>query len=478
MNEVDLIKKIRDPKYYLETFCKIKTKEKGAGLQPFILNEAQKDIFNTLRGPDRNIIIRKVRQLGFSTAITGFFYVDTIMNPGTNTGIVGYNVDVCAELLEKINIFYQTTPAELRPTIKYNSKYEMSFPKINSKIVILPSTENVGRGFTLHNCLLTELPMWDGQDKKFTALNESVPPSGKLVIESTPKNVGDVYHRLWTGDNDFVKKDYGWWWGYTKEAMEKKKREIGLDAWRSEYGLEFLASGRPVFEMEMTRRQRKNILNVGDKNGNFTVVSDDGWIIYREPEVGGIYALGSDVAEGVRGGDYSVIIIWDRRTGEEVAMFRGQVHPEKLANLINVYGRRYNNALAVVEVNNHGLTTLTVLKQLCYPSLYFRPSKFESISTGYTDRLGWRTTVSTRAFLIDEFHSALRNGDLTIHSKYLLDEMMTFVYDDNGNMVCLNGYHDDCIFAGAIGFQGFKTLFNGELTQIDERAHLPRGYAY
>ena len=81
MNEADLIKKIRDPKYYLETFCKIKTKEKGAGLQPFILNEAQKDIFNALRGPDRNIIIRKVRQLGFSTAITGFFYVDTIMNP-------------------------------------------------------------------------------------------------------------------------------------------------------------------------------------------------------------------------------------------------------------------------------------------------------------------------------------------------------------------------------------------------------------
>ena len=144
-----MVEQLRDPKFYLENFTKIKTKKQGT-LQPFILNEAQKDIFNTLRR-EKRIIILKARQLGFSSGITGFFYHDTIMNPGTTTALIGYNADLTSELLEKVKILYKTTPAELRPTIQYNSKHEISFPKLDSKILVLPSTVNVGRGATQYD---------------------------------------------------------------------------------------------------------------------------------------------------------------------------------------------------------------------------------------------------------------------------------------------------------------------------------------
>jgi len=38
--------------------------------------------------------------------------------------------------------------------------------------------------------------------------------------------------------------------------------------------------------------------------------------------------------------------------------------------------------------------------------------------------------------------------------------------------------HDDCIFAAAIGFQGFKILYSGKLEQIDYTKHLPQSYSY
>jgi hypothetical protein len=431
---------------------------------------------------NRRVIILKSRQLGFSTAVTGYFYHKTITTPGTNTALIGYNSDMTAELLDKVKTFYRTTPDELKPTLQYNSKYEISFPKINSKITVLPSTENVGRGYTLNYCLCTELAFWEKAEEKMASL-EATTEKGTLVIESTPNGAANLYHRIWTSqNNDYAKKEYGWWWGYTREEIERIKRRMNNPLkFAQEYELEFLTSGRPVFDVNTVREQRKNILKVGEEypkgSGHFVEESDD-LRVYRKPEEGHLYVAGIDVSEGITGGDYSTIIMWDRGTGEEVVRYRGLCAPDRLATLANKVGLEYNKALISVEVNNHGLTTLTVLKQLAYPCLYYRPTKFETIGVSYTDKLGWRTTKVTRPLLIDDLAQALRDKVLTIHSKETLDEMLTFVYDINNNMIAQDGYHDDLIFAAGIGFQAFKILHNGPLTQLDETEHLPTSTAY
>ena len=925
-NEQQYLERLRDHKFYLENLCQIKTKEKG--LQPFILNEAQKDIFNTMRRHNR-IIILKARQLGFSSGIAGFIYVDTIMRPGITSALIGYNSDMVIELLDKIRTFHRTTPEELRPTVHFDSKYEMSFPAMDSKILVLPNTKNVGRGLTLQNCLITELSSWDDAEEKMGGLVEAVPENGRIIVEScvsgdtivltdngpkyveeihdwgnnkngfsegklikidghyglqptstyynsgvqkgfkiitrrgyelkvssihklfvlkgcelkfveakdlkigdlltikygqelwgnedivnwnptpygynkkqikqfnpkiitkdlayliglilgdgsiykndklrvrnvvitntdyditnfllnnelglkfyqdkgenyyhyrctnksfveflqnyigfengvtarkkkipkivltwkrknivaflqglfdtdgscrqdrgevsftstskqviyvlqilllnfgiisrvyeynakpskkvkvwshgykleigrshseiflekigfrvkrkqsngkickgshnclqeyiphigniikkqmnemglrhsdirslnkvfyskngnityrvlnkalkkcknkdsdkykkikvlfdkkylyddikeiipieenvydftvdnghtvtyngfvghqTPRGAYGLYHRMWMVDNNYIKKDYGWWWGYSKTQMTAKKKEIGRMMYDQEYGLEFLSTGRNVFDVKVIQAHRKNILKVGDINKSktetqkdFVVREEDGWIIYREPEVDGVYVCGGDAAEGIAGGDYLVATIFDRKTGEEVAMYRGHIPPDRFGDLLDKWGRKYNNALMVVEINNHGLTTMTILKQKIYPNLYFRPSKFETLSMGVTDRLGWRTTQVTRPLLIDEEAKAMRNGDITIHSKKTLDEMSVFIYNDNGDMVPSPGFGDDTIFSVGIALQGFKGVFIGKLTQIDEASHLPKSFSY
>ena len=475
MRKIDssALKKLRDPKFYLENFCKIKGKKQGS-LVPFVLNEAQRDLFNAVRQNSR-VIILKARQIGFSTAMVGYYYHNTIMNPGTNTALIGYNADLTAELLDKVKTFYKTTPAELRPTIHYNSKYEISFPRIDSVIRVLPSTVNVGRGYTIHNCLCTELSAWDDADEKMMTLEASVPITGSLVIESTPRGQGNLYHRMWMSDNDYAKQEYGWWWGYDNDEINIIKRRMNNPTkFAQEYGLEFLASGRNVFDQGVIRDQRKNVLRERDEE----VSVKDGLRIYKKPEPGHFYVCGVDVSEGVEGGDYSVAVFLDRKTGEEVAMFRGLLPPDVFADKLNRWGREYNNALMVVEINNHGLTTMTVLKQKIYPVLYFRPAKYEAVNEPISDKLGWKTTKVTRPLLIDDLAQAMREQDLIIHSKELLDEMSVFVYNDAGNMVPQQGFHDDCIFAVGIAFQGFKIMSDRPMTQIDERDHLPVSFSY
>jgi hypothetical protein len=102
------IDRLLDPKFYLENFTKIKGKVPG--LMPFILNEAQKDLFNTLNTNSR-VMILKARQMGFSTAVTGYLYHKTITTPGTNTALIGYNSDLTAELLDKVKTFYKDMSA-------------------------------------------------------------------------------------------------------------------------------------------------------------------------------------------------------------------------------------------------------------------------------------------------------------------------------------------------------------------------------
>lgn len=481
INNEELLEKIKDPKHYLENFCKIKTKEQG--LAPFILNEAQKDLFNTLRKSNR-IIILKARQMGFSTAATGYLFHKTITTPGINSALIGYNSELVTELLDKVKTFYRTAPESIRPKIQYNSKFEISFPAIDSKIIVLPSTENVGRGYTLHNVLCTELSAWEKAEEKMSTLEASVPINGQIIIESTPRGQGNLYHRMWMSDNDYVKKEYGWWWHYSEEEIRIiEKRMNNASKFAQEYGLEFLASGRSVFDAVSIRKQRKNQLSVGDINtsvvGKKTVVHVVNDLrIYSDPDPSHLYVLGADVAEGVEGGDYSVAVIWDRMTGEEVAFYRGHIEPDKFAVKLNDWGRRFNNALMIPEINNHGLTTVTCLKQLFYPSMYFRPSHFEKIASKWSEKLGWKTTKVTRPLLIDDFAQAVRDNVLMIHSKELLDEMSVFVYDRNNNMVPQEGFHDDCIFAGGIGFQGFKVLYDKPLEQIDYTQHLPISGGY
>jgi len=84
------------------------------------------------------------------------------------------------------------------------------------------------------------------------------------------------------------------------------------------------------------------------------------------------YVMGVDTAEGLGHGDYSCAHVLDLNTGELVASWHGHIPPDALADEVLSLGLWYRDALCCVEANNHGLTTITQLRQLGYPNLFRR----------------------------------------------------------------------------------------------------------
>ena len=166
------------------------------------------------------------------------------------------------------------------------------------------------------------------------------------------------------------------------------------------------------------------------------------------------YRVGCDVSEGIeisnRDTDFSVICIIDAETLEECSLWRGKLDPDLLAWVLTALGKYYNNALVGVERNNHGLTTLTCLRNVHnYPNMYF-----EKILDERTNRkqkkLGWNTTLKSKPLMINNLRELIREDEIEVRSKELIHEMNAFVHHPDGKMGAQQGSHDDCVIAYSI----------------------------
>ena len=61
---------------------------------------------------------------------------------------------------------------------------------------------------------------------------------------------------------------------------------------------------------------------------------------------------------------------------------------------------------------------------------------------------GWKTTRTSKPLLIDDLGMALRSGELTIHDRYTIAELRTYVRNERGTMS--GSPHDDRVMALAL----------------------------
>ena len=188
--------------------------------------------------------------------------------------------------------------------------------------------------------------------------------------------------------------------------------------------------------------------------------------IFKHPEPGHEYVIGGDVAEGIKGGDYSVGEVVDTATMETVARWRGHADPDKFGEIMGCLGTYYNYALIGIEVNNHGLTTIQKLRDTFYSNLYKRDRGYDEDFEEPTSNLGWKTDMRTKRLMIDGVVRIIReklNKDPDI---VFVNEAFSYVRDDRGRTNAEEGSHDDTVMAKAIAFQLFDW---GERSKQDLR---------
>ena len=168
---------------------------------------------------------------------------------------------------------------------------------------------------------------------------------------------------------------------------------------------------------------------------------------------GHIYVIGADSAEGTRDGDYSCAQILDRTTCEQVAIWHGHCSPEEFARILNALGKHYNTAKLAPERNFHGIGIVNALRhQFKYPKLYCDIDVALDAAGSETTqkRFGWLTNTRTKPLMIQLLSVAVTSGQLKMHDMQTIEEMLTFVYNDDGKMEARGGCYDDRVIALAI----------------------------
>lgn len=241
------------------------------------------------------------------------------------------------------------------------------------------------------------------------------------------------------------------------------------DRFRQEYPSNdvecFLVSGKTVFNVKIVKDYHlpkaeegySGYLKLrGSTNPVFEENPAGDVTIWQPPVLNRPYIIGADVSEGLEHGDASTAQVYDRLTNQFVAEYWGHADPDLFAKQLFMLGYFYNKAWLAVEANNHGISTLLVLKNGSrlnqtrpYPFLYYK-EVLDERSKRRTKKLGWRTDKQSKPLMIDNFVELVRECDIFIPNKELLREIMTFVRDEKGKMGAIPGTHDDRVIAAGI----------------------------
>lgn len=450
----------------------LRVRDRRGEIVPLEANAAQQT-YELRRG--RQNIVLKARQMGISTWIAGRFFLKTITQPGTLTVEVAHNLEAAEQIFRIVHRFYELLPEGLRNGVLRTSRAntrQILFPELDSEYRVESAADgNAGRGMTIQNLHCSEIARWNGDAAETMAsLSAALVPSGELVLESTPNGAYGYFHEQWQRANEtgLVRHFFPWWmesaysanpvqeceWSDEERALAEKHllrpeqigfrrhlhrkfRKIAAQEYAESPDECFLASGDCVFDLDCIARRTRLVHEPLEQRCNGQL-----WIWYPA-QPGRKYLVGVDPAGGGTDGDYAAVQVIEQRSGLQCAELRGHLAPRELAKRCAELAKEFNQALLVVERNNHGMAVLAYLSTIeRYPSIYEERGQ-----------AGWLTTAVTRPAMIALLGAALASEPEIFSSLRLLAECRTFVRLRDGRTGAAAGVHDDCLMAMAIALQ-------------------------
>jgi len=422
------------------------------------------------------------------------------------------------KFLNNVISSYELIPPPLRSKKLNANEHELWVSVSGSKsmksgIQALPPTSDAGRSYDPNLVVLDEFAMYAKAEDVWTAISMSVSAGGIIVIISTPRGVGNLYHKIWEATSkslsftvtnpilqskeeeeaknlsvfrpmvvhwsqlpeiEFKRRGFENaidWYNHMKAKISMQKGEKAV---AQELDLDFLTSGNTI-NSNVIKKLRATCLEIVNKNITILETDIPGLIVYTPPKKGREYVIGVDTAEGVFQ-DYSVLHVWEL-PDEEVGGF--PIVAAKWANnsksirqfkdIVKNTGLFYNEAWLHIERNNHGHVLLSYfIEENDYneDKIY---NKYDAVNAVFMKRTkGWNSQTASRTLLITtliDFFTTYQN-DLHLPLD-TIDELKTFVQSANGRWDAQSGYHDDHIISIGLTLLAWKLLPKYKLFLLD-----------
>lgn len=446
----EIIKCGKDPVYFIKKYVKIQHPTRGT--LDFETYPFQDDCVRQFQEHRLNIVL-KSRQLGLSTVCAAYAVWLAIFYKDKNILVIATKLPTAMNFIKKVKFALDNLPPWLLLPKFEPTKQSISFTN-GSQIAAIPTSDDAGRSEALSLLIIDEAAFIRDFDTIWTGLAPTFSTGGSAIILSTPNGVGGQYYKLWTqaeaGQNKFnairlpwdVHPEHDEEW-FKEETKSLPRRKVA-----QEYLCDFISSGDTFLQPNDLEDLRAQIMDPVEKAGH-----DRNIWIWSPPVAGHTYVISADVSRG-DAGDYSAFHIIDVEDCEVVAEYMGKVPPEKLADMLAEWGKKYNDALIVPENNTFGYFVNTKLRDIiCYKKLYYANNKgdpFNYIPLDSNELPGFPTNQKTRVQILTKLEELIRNKQLKSYSRRLHDQLQAFVWNGNKPMAGKDS-HDDLIMSLAIG---------------------------
>ena len=504
-------------KWFAENILMIQTKIDG--LQPFRLRKIQHKYIDHLNKDFKDGIIRSIvlkpRQSGFSTVVAGINSHRMFMWSDERGIMLADKLDRTDEVFSIYNTFRKSTHPSIlplkHPKDVFNTQ-QIYFE--NKRSGFKGETQNdphAGRAGTRRWAHLTEFAFYSNADSIDEGIQNSIPlaPGTRIFKESTAfgmSGIGASFYNQWEAANrgeTIYKPFFVAWYEVDDYALKvpndfkithqekdlvkmcKGITEANL-VWRrlklKEYASStnqifspeerfcqdfpsypeeaFLSSGRPVFDQNTIKKHIRMLMDeppsISDVRLTKTYLSMYPQMlkVFKTPDKNKRYIIGADTAEGLASGDFSSAFIMTE-DASQVGLFHGKLDPDIFGKVLVELAKIYNNAILVPELNNTGYATLAAIKNEGYLRVYMR-SVFDVVGKEQTEKMGFRTTVTTKQMMLSKLVAMYRDGDVTILDVNLVKEMGNLARESNGD-VELNG--QDRVVAACLALMGLEQMY-------------------
>ena len=464
------------------------------------------------------ICVLKARQLGISTIIEAIIFLFSMRVEDNNSLIISHEGKSAQGILKMTKRYWRTYVFKQFHQEEYAGRTQLSWADMRSNIEIATAKNvDAGRSSTIQCLHASEVAFWDDPETLMTGLRQSIPTFGTTAVflESTANGVGNYFHQVCTkarkGQSEYEFAFYPWHQHpeytaaylaaddaakYQLSDLDKEEQSLrarfNLDdarlIWRR-YAIEnlcqgdvekfhqeypsdpdeaFVSTGRNVFPLPLivNHAQLEHGLQgrlIRSRGRIEWVVDRDGPVkMFRPPSPDkewGVYMIGADPTHTVAGDNACAQVI-NRRTLEQVAVYRRKTDPITFAKDIEVLGAWYNEAMIAPEKEGPGYATVGALVASNYTNVY--QTQNVAKAPGHPgDTYGWSTNVATKHLAISHLLRAIKDPlsivgnvqyGLVIHDEETAAEMRDYITTEDGRGYC-NGdgsQFDDGVMALAI----------------------------
>lgn len=514
--------RLKDKLWRLNHLYKIKDINKQ--IVPFKLNRAQVHFHQNKA--KRNIVL-KSRKLGFTT----YFAIDSLdealFEKNTDALMLSYDIPSQLDIFDdKVVLAWDNVHEELKELYELDAdranklKFNWGKDAKGNKTTTSVTVRVHGRSGTFSRLHISEFGKICKVDPAaakeiLSGTIQAVPLSGEVNIESTAEgdygDFHDMFMEAWKRGEpktpvDFKAHFYNWTFDDAElekivpmdpddmpEEFRAYKRQHALSdrqityyyyKWltlnrdwkllRREYPTTveeaFEGAGERFFDEASVRGLKSR---TGSIAGHATYYAD-----YRP---GHRYAAAVDPSEGI-GADNAVVAVWDFDSRDDNGNPRPEVvalyvddrtKPDELAHVARDMATRYGNCLIAVERNNHGHTTLAILKGVYYN--IYKERRTDRNTDEETERLGWHSNGATKPKMLYDLRTALLEQQISIPDEAAKGELLTYPADEVTNFAKDDGgKHWDRVIAIAIGYQMRAFAASNKVVISDEGENFDR----